>query len=363
MKILKLNSSKIAIKQLVAFVIDIAIVSLPLVLMTNLTGYTFFILLWVLYIPTAELIFNQTLGMKIVDTKIHSNTTRLQKVGIGIALRRHVARISIFWGITGWLFLFFNKQLFSDYTIVSDDYCSNDGTMEYAKKIKKYENKFLLWFVLIILLMFVGGYINNRYELSQITYDSNKQEKIIGKYIKSSDTSKELWSNASVKQIFELDKDLKKDGKALVFYIDGSIKEIADYEKDVLMHLKVFNFDETLSYELVYKDKTHMIQIDYHDDKTIDSVIEFKYSAGGEPIYDGVWIQYHYDKNYITGIRNYKDGVLNGKDSSYRDDGSLWSEVNNINGKSEGIETIYNKDGTVYATQVYKNDKVVKTDD
>ncbi len=358
MKTLVLNPKKIAIKQLVSFLIDIVIISLPLVIMTNLIGYAIFIFLWVLYIPMAELIYFQTLGMKVVDTKIYSNTTTLQKISIGVVLRRHIARISMFWGIIGWLFLFFNKQLFKDYAIVSNDYCSNDGTIEYAKNIKKYENKFLLWFVLVILLMFVGGYIKNRYELSQITYDTNEQEKIINKYIKSSDISKQLWSNGSVKQIYELNKEKIKDGKALVFYVDGLLKEIGDYENDTLKYLEAFSRDAKRTYKLVYKDKTHMIQTNYNDNKSIDAVIEFKYSASGEPIYDGVRTQYHYDKNYITGISHYKDGVLNGKDTSYWEDGSIWSEVNNINGKREGIETIYNKDGTISATQLYKNDKV-----
>jgi len=355
-----INSKAIAVKQLLAFVIDMAIVSLPLVVMTNLNGYAIFILLWVFYIPMAELIYAQTLGMRIVDTKIYSNTTALRKISIGVVLRRHIARISIFWGVLGWLFLFFGKQLFSDYTIVSEDYCSNDGTIEYAKNIKKHENKFILWFVLVIFLMFIGGHIKNRYELSQINYDTKEQEKIIDKYIKSSNSSKKMWSNGSVKQIYELNKEKVKNGKALIFYADGLLKERGDYKNGTLKYLEAFSRDGKRTHEIAYKDKTHMIQIDYNYVNNITEIIELKYDGNANPIYDGQWIQFHYDKNYITGIRNYKDGVLNGKHTSYRDDGSLWIEVNYINGKREGAETFYTKNGAVSETRFYKNDKVVK---
>ena len=118
------SSQKIAIKQLIAFIIDFTLISLPLIIMTNLTGAFIFGLLWMFYIPLAELLYGQTIGMRVVDTKIYTSVDTLSAITFWTVLRRHIARISILWGMMGWLFIFFNKQFFIDYVIVSKESAS-----------------------------------------------------------------------------------------------------------------------------------------------------------------------------------------------------------------------------------------------
>ena len=129
-KDLKVNSIKIAIKQFFAFCIDILIVSLPLLIHPSLDSFAIFIVIWFLYIPFSEYIFAQTLGMKIVGTKIYASTKSLSKVRFITVLRRQIARISMFWGIIAWLSLL-SGQFFKDYTIVYDDsICSHDEEID-----------------------------------------------------------------------------------------------------------------------------------------------------------------------------------------------------------------------------------------
>lgn len=123
------NPKQIAIKQSIAFVIDLAIVSLPLLAFLSLDSAFVFWFLWAFYIPFAEYKYNQTIGMKIVGTKIYKNTN-LEKLTINTVFRRHISRISMVWGIIGWFFVFFGKPLYKDYTIIYNNQCSNDEFVE-----------------------------------------------------------------------------------------------------------------------------------------------------------------------------------------------------------------------------------------
>jgi hypothetical protein len=129
-KDLKVNSIQIAIKQFFAFCIDFIIVSLPLLIYPSLESFAIFAIVWFLYIPLSEYFFSQTIGMKILGTKIYASSKPLSKVRFITVLRRQIARISLFWGIIGWLSLL-SGQFFKDYTIVYDDsVCSHDEKIE-----------------------------------------------------------------------------------------------------------------------------------------------------------------------------------------------------------------------------------------
>jgi len=119
-----MNRQTIALKQLVAFAIDLFVVSMPLVVMLDMTGAFIFWFLWAFYIPFCEYKYAQTLGMKIIGTKIYGVDSN--NISFATAFRRHIARISLLWGVTGWLFLFFGRQYACDYIITTKD--------EFAKK-------------------------------------------------------------------------------------------------------------------------------------------------------------------------------------------------------------------------------------
>jgi len=123
------DSPTIAIKQLFAFCIDIVIVSLVLIIYPSITSFFIFAFLWFFYIPFCEYVFGQTLGMKLVGTKIHAATKPHYPVRLISVFRRHIARISIVWGIIGWLSSF-GGQFFKDYVIVYEDRCSHDEIID-----------------------------------------------------------------------------------------------------------------------------------------------------------------------------------------------------------------------------------------
>ena len=126
---LKEEPQKIAIKQFFAFVIDIILISLVLVIYPSIVSLIIFSILWFFYIPFCEYIFGQTLGMKIVGTKIFAATSPLYPVRFISIFRRHIARVSIVWGIIGWLSLF-TGQFFKDYVIVYEETCSHDEQID-----------------------------------------------------------------------------------------------------------------------------------------------------------------------------------------------------------------------------------------
>lgn len=144
------NSKLIAMKQAFAFCIDVIIVSLPLIVAPSLESFPIFILLWFIYIPFSEFYFSQTLGMKIVGTKILNSNDMQSRIELGTALRRQIARISMMWGVVGWIFMFLGEQYISDYVVMNEKYTSienkQSGLVE-AHQNKQYK---VLFFVFVI---------------------------------------------------------------------------------------------------------------------------------------------------------------------------------------------------------------------
>ena len=148
------NAKFIALKQALAFSIDLSIVSFPLIVAPSLEILPFFALIWYLYIPLSEYYFSKTIGMKLVGTKIMCANDMQSHIDLGTAFRRQIARISMMWGIAGWLFLFAGKQYVSDYVVIDGSYSSiytkQDG---WIKTHKKNEYK-VIFFVLLLMIFF-----------------------------------------------------------------------------------------------------------------------------------------------------------------------------------------------------------------
>lgn len=357
---MKLNPRQIALREFIAFIIDITIICLPLLILLNISGVIVFLILWIFYIPTAEYIFCQTMGMKLVGTKIYASL-ELDKISFKVVFRRHIARISIIWGVVAWLFVFFGKPMFSDYVIVHKEYYSNDESPESASISEKITNKFPFTFIILLVGFFLFAYIKNEYVQSTTWFDKELETNIVNQYIKTSNTKKEQWNNGAIKQIFELNTNNEKHGNALVFYVDGKLKEKAIYENGLLKQVESFEKDGLLLHKIICKDETNCTQITYKPNGKIDNEIDIKYlSNKSTPIFNGKWIQYHYDKQYVTRVTNYKDGKENGLSQTFREDGKLWSEVNYIDGKREGKEIIYNRDGSIFGEVFYENDREIK---
>jgi len=120
------NSQAIAIKQFFAFLIDLFLVSTFLVVSPTIEAFFWFSIIWYLYIPLAEIYYGQTIGMKIMGTKIFLSSDIEKNIGYKIAFRRHISRISIIWAPLGWMFLFAGNQLIKDYVIIYKQYTSFD---------------------------------------------------------------------------------------------------------------------------------------------------------------------------------------------------------------------------------------------
>ena len=111
------HAKPIAIKQAVAFCIDLSIVSLPLIIAPSKEIFPLFVLLWFCYIPLSEYYFSQTIGMKLVGTHIYASYKEKNRILFGTAVRRHIARIGFLWGVVGWFLMFLGKPYHTDYVI------------------------------------------------------------------------------------------------------------------------------------------------------------------------------------------------------------------------------------------------------
>jgi|GEM_PF-2748390 len=183
---MKTNSKTIAIKQLFAFMIDITIVSFPLIVMPNMTGAFIFWFLWIFYIPISEYFYSQTFGMRVLDTKIYSNIDK-SKLTFKTVLRRHFSRIGIVWGVVGWILLFLGKQFSNDYLIVYKDFKSLDDSIDYTYLEEQEDRetftdklKSLFYtFVIFLVIVFVIFPIVHKIEKVFLNYGEDKNSEYI----------------------------------------------------------------------------------------------------------------------------------------------------------------------------------------
>ena len=147
----------LALKQATAFSIDLALVWLPLIIAPSLEILLIFALMWYLYIPLIEYYKSQTLGMMVVGTSIVNTSDMKSNITFGTAVRRQIARISMVWGVVGWLFLLAGKQYVSDYAIVDKNYSSINADEEGWVKVHNENQYKVIFFVLF--LFFVFSYV------------------------------------------------------------------------------------------------------------------------------------------------------------------------------------------------------------
>jgi len=154
-----LNAKLIALKQALAFCIDLGIVSLPLILFPSVEIFPLFALLWFLYIPLSEYYFKQTLGMRFVGTRIYASLDTQEHISFGTTARRHIARIGFFWGVIGWFLMFLGKPYHTDYVISDGKNYSVDGGEQGLVEVH-HNNQYkviLLFFVVIAFIDVVVG--------------------------------------------------------------------------------------------------------------------------------------------------------------------------------------------------------------
>jgi len=148
------NSKLIALKQVGSFIIDLSLVSFPLIIAPSIEILPLFVLLWYLYIPLMEYYKSQTFGMMLLGTRIVNSDDKESHVTLGTAFRRQLARVSMMWGVVGWLFLFVGKQYIADYTIVDKNYSSIQTGDEGWVKVHNQNEYKVVFFVLFLMMLF-----------------------------------------------------------------------------------------------------------------------------------------------------------------------------------------------------------------
>jgi len=120
----------------------------------SLETFPIFTLLWLVYIFISEFYFSQTLGMRIVRTKILNTQDTKSYVSIGIVARRHIARISMIWGVFGWFLLFIGKQYANDYIIADKEYSSiNENQVGFIEVQNNNPYKIILFTFVIMFIL------------------------------------------------------------------------------------------------------------------------------------------------------------------------------------------------------------------
>lgn len=87
-------------------------------------------------------------------------------------------------------------------------------------------------------------------------------------------------------------------------------------------------------------------------------VTVFLAGCGGEkkaPIENGIHKVYFYKGGPVRQESEYKNGVLNGKTTTYYKDGVVRSETPYVNGKIEGTMKRYGPNGQLAGEAVFKN--------
>lgn len=240
---------------------------------------------------------------------------------------------------------------------------------------QKKKLKILGWVALasfFLILIFAPRYDNTIVPSTKVPYvepgsndfdetcDATEQNLLIHERITADKTTKVMWSNGCMKQIFELDADGKRHGNALIFYPDGKLKEIGVYQHNALLSRKKYSSENHLIEENIAKDTLHDFQIDY-DPKTGDfeSVINVVFNKEGDSVADGEWFEFTKEPNRFIRVTDYVNGIENGVRKEYRHDGSLWITTEYKDGKRHGIEVYYTPEGKVETTKHYVEDKEV----
>lgn len=72
----------------------------------------------------------------------------------------------------------------------------------------------------------------------------------------------------------------------------------------------------------------------------------------------GKWVTYHKNSKTPMVIETYKDGKLDGTQTTYYPDGSITEELNFSEGLKDGANTYYSMNGVAIKKLIYKDDKL-----
>jgi len=92
-----------------------------------------------------------------------------------------------------------------------------------------------------------------------------------------------------------------------------------------------------------------------------DGTIIIKSGNYKDDLRDGVWYIYHTSKGYLTTETHFVKGVLNGRQTMYRESGQFLFDSMMKDGKHHGEFRRYNESG-YFCTRIYLNDRILPSD-
>ena len=97
--------------------------------------------------------------MKFVGTHIYSSHKEKNRISLGTAARRHIARIGFLWGVIGWFLMFLGKPYHTDYVISDGQNYSVDADKQGFVEVhaNNHYKVLLLFFVLVAFFDVIVG--------------------------------------------------------------------------------------------------------------------------------------------------------------------------------------------------------------
>lgn len=195
-----------------------------------------------------------------------------------------------------------------------------------------------------------------------------------------SDVQKGYHENGELK--FEIEKkDGMYNGKATFYYANGLIQHECFYQNDSLegKSTRWYNNGKVYSEEYFKDNHLHgsatyydmngkkLREENYHLDTLHGPSTEY-YTSGQvriqgtyyKGLYDGQWL-YFEDDGTIIGMGEYIRGT--GKQKAWYRNSVLMREVNYLDNKKHGKETVYNADGSVSQIITYDHGDVIESED
>lgn len=144
----------------------------------------------------------------------------------------------------------------------------------------------------------------------------------------------------------------KLHGVSKHFYDNGQVQRIAHYIDNKLNGIAThYKENGELFNKAEYKDDKLNGKLIVFENNKIIKIAEYKdYQLDGQII-----TFYSYDDNKIKLVESYKDGKLNGKSTAYYENGNIMTELNFIDDKKDGEQTIRDEAGKLKETLIYKH--------
>lgn len=167
-----------------------------------------------------------------------------------------------------------------------------------------------------------------------------------------------------------------KDGICKWWYANGTLSTVAEYDEGklngkyqkfsgeaVIISSQEYINDMKNGISMTYNKNGDLIELTNYINDTLDGQFSSFHDNGVERIsgfykkglFDSIWT-YRNEENLVIGRGNFKDGT--GVLKYWLITGVLMRETNYVYNEKDGLEIMYNPDGTIEQKRLYKNGKL-----